>query len=274
MKKINIIFLGIVLGFTLNISPTFAGYIRANGFTLLPTAWDPGLDTARVAAGNPAPGGASWSLMAAGILADAVDPHLDNSTTDFLALLGQTSTQASAFINSILDIWDDDSAFTNLGEVDDGGSSFGASNGAGGHLGDIRIGAIFIDGNVGSNVLAHAYQPCTNALCVPGGSIGGDMHIDDTENWGDGTRGTFDLFTVMLHEFGHSLGLDHSDVLGSVMEPIYAGARRSLHSDDINGIQAIYGASTSTVPEPSALILLLSGLSAIGFFGRRRKSIT
>lgn len=59
MKKINKIFIGVVFGFVLNISPTFAGYISANDFTLLGTAWDPGLDTAR-GAGSPAAGGVAW----------------------------------------------------------------------------------------------------------------------------------------------------------------------------------------------------------------------
>lgn len=202
----------------------------------------------------------------------AGDPHGGPATTSFLALLGQTAVAADAFIDSILDIWADASAFTNLGQVADSGSSFGAINAAGGHLGDIRIGAISLDGPL--SVLAHAFNPCTNALCGGGGSVGGDMHIDNSENWGDGTLGTFDLFTVMLHEFGHSLGLGHSNVVGSVMEATYAGARRSLSADDTAGIQAIYGAPIAqNVPEPSLIILLLSGLSVIGIFGRRRKNI-
>jgi hypothetical protein len=50
-----------------------------------------------------------------------------------------------------------------------------------------------------------------------------------------------DLTTVAIHEFGHALGLNHSPVVGSVMEAFYGGPRRVLHSDDINGITSIYG---------------------------------
>ena len=52
----------------------------------------------------------------------------------------------------------------------------------------------------------------------------------------------FDTETVMLHENGHALGLDHSIVEGSVMEAIYDGERRTLSDDDIAGVSAIYPA--------------------------------
>lgn len=53
---------------------------------------------------------------------------------------------------------------------------------------------------------------------------------------------SFDTETVWLHEFGHGLGLGHSDVERAVMEPYYEGVRRSLHEDDINGISYLYSA--------------------------------
>lgn len=52
-----------------------------------------------------------------------------------------------------------------------------------------------------------------------------------------------ELFQVALHEFGHSVGLHHSEVNGSVMAPFFIGYIPSfdLHEDDIAGIQKIYG---------------------------------
>ena len=46
------------------------------------------------------------------------------------------------------------------------------------------------------------------------------------------------------HELGHSLGLAHSNVRGSVMSPFYTPYKNGLklHSDDIEGIQSLYGA--------------------------------
>ena len=59
--------------------------------------------------------------------------------------------------------------------------------------------------------------------------------------WIETGAGKIDLVTVAAHEFGHSLGLRHSNVNGSMMFPSYSGARRYLHADDIAGIRNIYG---------------------------------
>ena len=272
LKKLLV---GTVFGFLLNSTTAVAGYgTDLHKFAALGTAWNPGTDSAR-SIGTPAPGGATWSIMGAGIASAPVDPHGGSGvTTAFTALLGQTQAEAAAYIDTIMNVWANASDFTNLGQVADGGSAFGAANAQDGHLGDIRVGAVFIDGAVGGNTLAHAFNPCTEGLCGGGGSVGGDTHVDNSNTWVDNAAangGQLDLFTVLLHEFGHALGLGHSTVKGSVMEAIYAGARRDLHADDIAGIQAIYGAPIA-VPLPGALFMFLSALSALGIFGRRRNS--
>ncbi|MCP3910306.1 MAG: matrixin family metalloprotease [Actinomycetia bacterium] len=98
--------------------------------------------------------------------------------------------------------------------------------------------------------LAHAYFPPPN----PGGDLAGDAHFDDTEPWAaempmaDANQ---DLVTVAIHEFGHSLGLDHSNDIDAIMFPVILGKRRSLGGDDIDRIQALYGA-----PDPAEGFLL------------------
>ena len=44
-----------------------------------------------------------------------------------------------------------------------------------------------------------------------------------------------------VHEFGHSLGLNHSNVNGSIMFPYYSDSQSDLHSDDITRIKELYG---------------------------------
>ena len=89
-----------------------------------------------------------------------------------------------------------------------------------------------------SGTLAHAFFPPPG-----GGSFAGDTHFDEAETWTVNLPPTgIDLMTVAAHEFGHALGLDHSEVAGALMAPFYTGAHRNLEADDIAGIQSIYGA--------------------------------
>lgn len=79
--------------------------------------------------------------------------------------------------------------------------------------------------------------------------IAGDMHLDDDEPWqiGDGV----DLFSVVLHELGHSLGLGHSDNPESVMYPYYRKVT-ALHAEDIRAIQELYAPQERSAPAPVA----------------------
>ncbi|NWU66563.1 MMP7 protein, partial [Pterocles burchelli] len=85
------------------------------------------------------------------------------------------------------------------------------------------------------NTLAHAF--------APGQGLGGDAHFDDDERWSEFSR-EVNLFLVAAHEFGHSLGLAHSNVRGALMYPIYSYVNPEtfrLSEDDKRGIQKLYG---------------------------------
>ena len=51
------------------------------------------------------------------------------------------------------------------------------------------------------------------------------------------------MLQAATHEFGHALGLSHSDIKTSMMAPFYRGyqPQLKLDVDDILGIQALYG---------------------------------
>jgi hypothetical protein len=85
-------------------------------------------------------------------------------------------------------------------------------------------------------VLAHTFYPAPpNAE-----PVAGDMHFDADEDWHAGSG--VDLFSVALHEAGHALGLGHTDHPGAVMYPYYRTST-GLTSDDIAGVQNLYGAA-------------------------------
>lgn len=95
-------------------------------------------------------------------------------------------------------------------------------------------------------VLAHAFFPTTDRRY----SIAGDAHFDEAETYTDNSYSGTNLFQVAVHEFGHSLGLGHSNNPDAIMAAIYRGyvPNAELREDDIAGIQALYGAN-SGVPE-------------------------
>ncbi|MCJ8742229.1 hypothetical protein PDJAM_G00079650 [Pangasius djambal] len=93
--------------------------------------------------------------------------------------------------------------------------------------------------------LAHAFFPS------PG--IGGDAHFDEDETFTFKSSRGYNLFLVAAHEFGHSLGLDHSNVPGALMYPTYTYTNPDtfvLPRDDVNRIQALYGSNPKKPVDP------------------------
>ena len=103
-----------------------------------------------------------------------------------------------------------------------GGQQFDGQNGVGW--------AALEDGTLGVTV----YNPSIDEA---------DMGINTRYPWNLGCQElstSYDLQTVLLHENGHVVGLDHSNDTNAIMYPSYQQANCSLGQDDVNGIRAIY----------------------------------
>ena len=72
-----------------------------------------------------------------------------------------------------------------------------------------------------------------------------DVRFNNAFQWqtSSGCSGGYDLSGVSTHEFGHAVGLGHSNVQGATMYPSIGAcdfSASSLSSDDKNGYSAIY----------------------------------
>ncbi len=121
----------------------------------------------------------------------------------------------------------------NLALVSDGGEADGSSGDQQDdpRFGDIRIGAI----PLGSGILAETILPPP----ANGGTDAGDIFLNSNIAWQIGSN--YDLLTVTAHEFGHALGLGESTVSTAVMYGTYNGIKDALTSDDVAGVDSIYG---------------------------------
>ncbi|XP_033628091.1 matrix metalloproteinase-19-like [Asterias rubens] len=93
-------------------------------------------------------------------------------------------------------------------------------------------------------VLAHAFWPWSEEDTA-------DVHLDEGETWTHKSYSGANLWLVAAHEIGHSLGLGHSVAFGSLMFPFHFGYNPTytLHQDDIDGIQSLYGDVDASEPE-------------------------
>jgi hypothetical protein len=76
-------------------------------------------------------------------------------------------------------------------------------------------------------------------------SLAGHVHLDGDEQWSTTlpVTGSADLPTLLLHEIGHALGLEHDtmDVSAVMHERFEIGeARRALGSSDVQSVQVLY----------------------------------
>lgn len=136
----------------------------------------------------------------------------------------------------------------NIGLTPDRGDTFGT---VGLSVNDPRFGEIRIGAFPQPGVLASALPYQQTA-----GTWSGDVFLNTQANWflgnwnaaapievpGANAKGpAVELFTVLLHEAGNSLGVADNAVRGTVMFTNYQGPRGQLTATDINSIRAVYG---------------------------------
>ncbi len=117
------------------------------------------------------------------------------------------------------------------------------------------------------------------ATCIGYGS-GCEVQYDDSDRWQEvGTTPNPDILGATIHEVGHIIGLNHTDVVGANMYWVFhrfSGlGTGQLFADDIAGIQAIYGPGTGSVtplgvPEPATFFLIAAAMTCVLPTRRRR----
>ncbi len=152
----------------------------------------------------------------------------------------------------------------NIGVVNDGGQPLGTTGAVQGdyRFGDVRVAAAPLT----DDVLASA-----SPFSWTGTTYAGDLFFNSTEPFRVGSSASaYDIYSVAVHEAGHSLGLDHSTVAGSVMNEGYA-YRTGLSAADVAAIRALYGARTPDANEGAVgndTPARATAMQATGLFGR------
>ena len=120
----------------------------------------------------------------------------------------------------------------NIGQVADGGQPFGVAGPTQGdaQFGDIRVSAIPLPAGV---------VAITSPYSAGGGTAAGDMILNSNLSFNSGPG--YDLFTVALHEAGHSFGFADSPDPSSFMYDVYTGPQAGLAPGAVAALQALYG---------------------------------
>jgi hypothetical protein len=126
-------------------------------------------------------------------------------------------------------------------QVLDYGAPFAGSSATPPTSGHIRLGAFAHAAPIGGI----GYAPPPN-----GGSLAGDILLNTNSSFhvapggeGDPVGAEYDFEGLIMHEIGHAIGLQHSDV-ASIMsvDPLSTQSiNRELDADDIAGVQFLYG---------------------------------
>jgi hypothetical protein len=213
---------------------------------------------------GPAPRSEGFSLLGGSLSTAERDVRIFNNFTDATANDNQTAdTQFPGHQGAVMAIW--------KAVVEWGSELHGNGNGDPTQPGGLGSGGANFDadfqgeassvGGVGNNIASELIGSSGGVLAfTESGGAGWRMRFYSTWIWQDGPTAPFgtqiDIQGVACHEYGHSLGLNHSTVSGSTMTAFISGSgsgQRSIATDDINGVKAIYGAKSAAKPRITAV---------------------
>ena len=215
-----------------------------DGFIINPNDPDPWLSTASGSrSGNGAPATITWSIVPDGT-SMSTGSGSGTTTSKLISFMntnfGGNPAQTNLTLQPWFHIFDDSfGRWEQLGGVDyvyeshDDGVFHPSSNGQLGVRGDIRLAGFNIDGQSGT--LAFTYVPT-------GGS---DLAIDtgDGAFFSNSTTNFINLRNTVMHELGHSFGLEHvaSTTSNLLMEPIIDTSFDGPQLDEVRGVQFYFG---------------------------------
>lgn len=159
--------------------------------------------------------------------------------------LSDGNTSWNSAVLPALDMWNQVMGHIQLGRV----MNSTAPIVQGDHLNSLSFGSNFFGHSFGGGTLAVTSYSYSGSTMTEA-----DIVVNTAQPW-DSYRGNlrsaFDIQRVVLHETGHLLGMDHSNVSNAIMNA-FINNSYLLTADDIAGIQALYGVpSGSPTPTPT-----------------------
>jgi len=179
------------------------------------------------------------------------DPTANDNTTP--------SPQFPVWLGAELAIWKAATEWASQSHSDGSGDPTQPVLGSGGANFDaFWAGAATSWGNKNGNIVSTISTCSGGVLAYTETPISDGWRIRFCESswvWNDGPgtipAGQFDIQGIMVHEYGHAIGLGHSSVNGTTMFPsVGSGVTsiRSIEADDIAGVKCVYGVKSVVKP--------------------------
>ena len=117
-----------------------------------------------------------------------------------------------------------------------------------------RINNVFASTDDYSGLIDPSTLALTYKWDVGGRAVESDVIFNSKFNWeaySGGFRGSYDIRRTALHEFGHTLGLDHPDQHGQSVRSIMLSRSQAfehVEDDDAAGVKKLYGGSAPAPP--------------------------